>query len=379
MRSLQQESRVAATLVFLPLLYATFTWLLLSPMGRADHVFKARFGELVLLTWGVSFAMILLAYLMHLCLVRRPSRPLRELARDAKTHILAPDQLLARLAPLVMLAILLNSFSAFKSAIPLIKPFAYDALFANMDRIIFGTDPWRITHEIFSSPSATQFLQHSYNLWFVAMWLSVIYASLQTNFRALRAQYLFAFCLCWTLLGSFAALSLSSAGPCFYGLVAEGPDPFAPLMENLRLINNLLRKQGSLGVTSLQVQDALWKGYENSATGTGSGISAMPSLHVATSVLMARAAFALNRRAGVLLSLFALVIWIGSVHLGWHYAVDGMVSLPLALAVWALSGWIVRLIRVVDFPSTERLEALINRQSQNGEAAPERIPAPSRA
>lgn len=340
---------------------------------------KPRFGELVLGTWGISFAMILLAYLVHLCLIRRPARPMRELATDIKAQVLVPDQLLARLAPLVMLALLLNSFSAFKSAIPLIKPFAYDELFTNMDRMIFGTDPWQITHAIFSAPLATQFLQHSYNLWFVVMWISVIYASLQTNFRVLRAQYLIAFCLCWTLLGSFAALGLSSAGPCFYGLIVEGPDLFVPLMEKLRAVDAVLREQGSLGVTSLQVQDALWKGYENAATGTGSGISAMPSLHVATSVLMARAAFALNRKAGLLLSLFALVIWIGSVHLGWHYAVDGIVSLPLALAVWALSGWIVRLIRVVDFPSTQRLQAIMGRETQNGEAAPQSIPAPSRA
>lgn len=348
MRSLLQEARVSATLVLVPLLYALLTWILLTPLGRADHLFKARFGEVVLITWGISGVMILLAYLGHLCLIRRPARPLRELAADIKTHILPPDQLLARLTPLVMLALLLNSFSAFKSAIPEFQPFAYDALFAEIDRMIFGTDPWRLTHAVFGSPLATRILQYGYNIWFVLMWVSVIYASLQTNLRVLRAQYLLAFVLCWILLGSFLALALSSAGPCYYGLVVGGPDPFAPLMERLHALDAVMREQFGSGITALVVQDNLWTGYQNAATGTGSGISAMPSLHVATSVLMARAGFALNRKLGWLLTLFAVLIWIGSVHLGWHYAIDGMVSAPLVLLIWALAGRIVRWLDVTD-------------------------------
>ena len=50
--------------------------------------------------------------------------------------------------------------------------------------------------------------------------------------------------------------------------------------------------------------------------------------------LFALAAWRLNRIAGILASIFAGVIFIGSVHLGWHYAVDGYVGFALALAVW---------------------------------------------
>jgi hypothetical protein len=32
------------------------------------------------------------------------------------------------------------------------------------------------------------------------------------------------------------------------------------------------------------------------------------------------------------------VIWIGSFHLGWHYALDGLVSVALTFAIWALCG-----------------------------------------
>lgn len=349
MRSLQQEIRVSTALVLPPVLYAALTWLMLSPLDRTEHLFKPKFGQVVLVTWAISVSMIFLAYLVNLCLLRRPARPLGIIAQDIRTHVLPPDQLLARLAPLVMLALLLNSFSAFKSAIPLFKPFAYDALFADIDRMIFGTDPWRLTHAIFGTPFATRLLQYSYNVWFMLMWVGVIYAALQTNLRAFRVQYLLAYCLSWILLGSFAALALSSAGPCFYGHVVPGPDPFAPLMERLHALDAVLRDQydGS-GVTALRVQELLWAGYEKTATGTGSGISAMPSLHVGIAVLMARAGFVLNRKLGWTLSLFALMIWIGSVHLGWHYAVDGMVSAPLVLLIWALAGRIVRWLDITD-------------------------------
>lgn len=349
MRSLRQEIRASLPLVLTPLLYATLTWLLLSPLNRANDILKPSFGKLVLITWGISCVMILMAYLVHLCLVSRPARPLRVIAQDVRAYILPPDQLVARLAPLIMLALLLNSFSAFKSAIPVFKPFAYDALFAEMDRIIFGTDPWRLTHAVFGSPHATLLLQYGYNAWFAIMWVSVIYAAVQTNFRVLRTQYLLAFCLCWIVLGSFAALALSSAGPCYYGLVVTGPDPFIPLMERLHTLDTLLREQfGGSSVTALRVQDMLWASYQNADTGTGLGISAMPSLHVAISVLMARAGFTLNRKLGWALSIFALVIWIGSVHLGWHYAVDGMVSAPLVLLIWAFAGRVVRWLGVID-------------------------------
>lgn len=61
-------------------------------------------------------------------------------------------------------------------------------------------------------------------------------------------------------------------------------------------------------------------------------------MHVAIAVLIACASWQLNRRLGWVMILFALLIWIGSIHLAWHYAVDGLSALPLALGIWWLSG-----------------------------------------
>jgi hypothetical protein len=64
----------------------------------------------------------------------------------------------------------------------------------------------------------------------------------------------------------------------------------------------------------------------------------MPSLHNAMAVLFACAAYQADRRIGRLFAGYALLIWIGSIHLGWHYAVDGIVAAALTVAIWKLAG-----------------------------------------
>jgi hypothetical protein len=69
------------------------------------------------------------------------------------------------------------------------------------------------------------------------------------------------------------------------------------------------------------------------------GISAMPSVHVAVAVLFAVLGWRTAAWLGWLFTGYACVVLIGSVHLGWHYAVDGYVSAVVAPLIWALTGW----------------------------------------
>jgi membrane-associated phospholipid phosphatase len=67
----------------------------------------------------------------------------------------------------------------------------------------------------------------------------------------------------------------------------------------------------------------------------GSGISAMPSMHIATATIFVLAA----RRTAWLVP--AVTFWamtfIGSVYLGYHYAVDAPVAAVVAALCWAAS------------------------------------------
>ena len=49
-----------------------------------------------------------------------------------------------------------------------------------------------------------------------------------------------------------------------------------------------------------------------------------------------------GRAIGIGFTIYALVILTGSVHLGWHYAVDGYVSAAAVLLLWVASGPVLR-------------------------------------
>ena len=68
----------------------------------------------------------------------------------------------------------------------------------------------------------------------------------------------------------------------------------------------------------------------------------MPSLHVAIAVLTAMTLFKSNRVLGYIAWVYAFFIQVGSVHLAWHYAIDGYVGAILVVALWHLIGYLLR-------------------------------------
>lgn len=86
----------------------------------------------------------------------------------------------------------------------------------------------------------------------------------------------------------------------------------------------------------------LWQAYAAGGPAERAGISAMPSLHISMVVLMAILGFRTRPALGIAFSVFAVFTFLGSVHLGWHYAIDGYVSLVATLLIWKLAGRLVR-------------------------------------
>lgn len=64
----------------------------------------------------------------------------------------------------------------------------------------------------------------------------------------------------------------------------------------------------------------------------------MPSMHVAQAFLFFLAMRKISRRAGLYFGVFVVIVMIASVHLGYHYAVDGYVSIAVTLLIWAVAG-----------------------------------------
>jgi hypothetical protein len=61
-------------------------------------------------------------------------------------------------------------------------------------------------------------------------------------------------------------------------------------------------------------------------------------MHVAVVTLNALMLSGINRFVGALGWLYAGVISVASVYLGWHYAIDGYVSIALVSLIWWLCG-----------------------------------------
>ena len=64
----------------------------------------------------------------------------------------------------------------------------------------------------------------------------------------------------------------------------------------------------------------------------------MPSMHVSTSLLFVLVGWRSHRLLGVVFSIFAVVIMLGSVLLAWHYAIDGYVAIIFTLLIWHTVG-----------------------------------------
>jgi hypothetical protein len=146
-------------------------------------------------------------------------------------------------------------------------------------------------------------------------------------------RFWLAFVLAWILLGTVLATLVPSAGPCFYLLATGSPGPYGPLMEYLGAV-------APAGV--LETQEGLWTAVSKGIVVVGGGVSAFPSLHVAVPLLGACAAWGRTRWLAWVLIGYTVVLWIGTVHLGWHYAVDGEVSALLVYPIWRLSGRLAR-------------------------------------
>ncbi|HST36311.1 MAG TPA: phosphatase PAP2 family protein [Allosphingosinicella sp.] len=246
------------------------------------------------------------------------------------------DRFASLLFPPLLFAGLMASFNAFKQMILPAAGFRFDPLFAGLDRIVFlGNDPWRVTHTLFGSPTMTGLIDKAYHGWFVPMALGVmICAWLPRATWRLRTQYLLSYMAMWILVGSLLAFLLPSAGPCYYThFVGPSPD-FQALMDKLAA------DQAALGspVSALHFQHGLLRAFGSDTLMVGGGISAMPSVHNGLAALFALAAFRINRKAGWAMTAYAAIIWLGSIHLGWHYAVDGLASFLLAVLIWKGSG-----------------------------------------
>lgn len=266
----------------------------------------------------------------------RPESPIAHM----KARYASPDFRRAMMAGLPMLGvaiILLPFFSKMKSAIPLFNEYGWDATFIEWDRtIFFGRDAWEVMQPVLGFPIVTAVLAVLYQLWFLLLYPGVMYFAFGKVDGDIRRQFFLSYVLSWTLIGGALATLLASVGPCFVGPIL-GNAAFDAQMAYLNAANE------QVPIMVLPVQEMLLERYANADSELGSGITAMPSMHCAVAFLYWLAVRRIDKRWGRVFGAFFIIIWIGSVHLAYHYAVDGLVSLLAVAAIWWGSQRIVSL------------------------------------
>lgn len=236
---------------------------------------------------------------------------------------------LAALAGVMLAGVDMLFFMWIKPELNAVAPFWADRLYADIDRAIFGRDPW-----LFFQGIDLTFHAGAYSFfWAVAIMGTIVWLFAQPPSMKRSAVLLNYFAL-WSIFGTIGQYLGSAAGPIFYQKIGLG-DRFAELSANIPPVTNA-------------VSGYLWNLHINHIPAIGAGISAMPSLHIATAVWVYLAFHVHGSKFRLPAAIFALYMFALSVALGWHYAVDGVAGAAGAvLSQWAAEKYLDRRAKVV--------------------------------
>lgn len=244
-----------------------------------------------------------------------------------------------KLAPLpaVIFPLFLGGYTWAKSSIPFAVGYGWEATWANADRAIFGMDAWRWAHGLMPDAVAPAWTLYYAMVWgFALVFSGTLVAAFAS--RRFTATFFTALMLSWLIGGIGLAYAFSAAGPVFAHLAdpALGGqfDPLHAELARLLASDDLVLKS----------QRYLEAGASVKVAVKGGGISAMPSMHMATATILICAAWRTKWLSLALL--FWVMTFFGSVYLGYHYAVDAPVAAAVAVACWTAAGRVYRSARV---------------------------------
>lgn len=332
-------SKTEWLIALLVALYVFSAWLIAQAYNRPE----AFRGLLYAPVSGIVFFTILFTYtvlrIVWIMVWWHPYHLTRTIIGDFREHLFNPKRVIPALLLGALFMVFFGAFSGMKNLIPVVNPYTWDPTFANLDaRLHAGVHPWQLLHSILGYPLATSALNVFYNVWFFLLIFIFFWQASTPHLPRVRLQYLLTFFLAWIVIGHILATVFSSAGPCYYeAVVGVGQgNPYANLMAYLRQANEHYQ------IWALSAQEMLWNAYREKELRMGSGISAMPSMHVSTAFLFALLGWKWGKPYNFLLTIYCVLIVLGSVHLAWHYAVDAYFVIPLTYGLWRFSGFVVQ-------------------------------------
>ncbi|MFT3730187.1 MAG: phosphatase PAP2 family protein [Hyphomicrobium sp.] len=310
-----------------------FLLMALTIWTRPDAItvpFFAVVGSIFQISVLLTLIAIVLQRFYHMVIHAKPERPGMYFMADLAARLFDPRRWATGFPMGVAMLAFMYVYAIFKYNIPLIAPFSWDQTFEVWGRMLhFGLHPWQWLAPLLGNPTVTSLLCANYVLWGALLWGTTVALGFSGKNNVLRTRFFLTFMLTWSIGGSLLAIAFSSAGPCFWQSLNLPGNPYGGVMENLHASNNVFTR------AVLLTQDTLWQGYSNHAL--IAGISAMPSMHNATALLLALTGLHFGRVIAITMWTHCILVFIGSIWLGWHYAVDGYVAFALTGLFWRVS------------------------------------------
>src|SRR3954451_3581297 len=224
-----------------------------------------------------------------------------------------------------------------KAIVPLLRPGElFDHQLADLDRdLFFGHDPAALLHTVLGTGFVAHILSTFYVAFIVFLPLSLAIALVFARQLQAGLFYATALSINW-VLGAASYFLLPSLGPVY----AE-PGDFSrlPASEVTHLQHVLLdQRVAFLG---------------DPVTATPQSIAAFASLHISMSLTAALAAHLLGagRRLKIALWVWVACTTLATVYLGWHYVLDDLGGVAIALAALALARLLTGARSAAAFPA----------------------------
>ena len=136
---------------------------------RAASLQGLVFGFLKL-SLPAGLVAVFLFRLLQYPLALKPDSPTKQMGRDLLDLIRHPRWIVTGVPLLAAMLLFNKGMLELKPMIPVIKPFAWDETFMQLDRTLhFGFDPWVLLQPVLGYDWVTFMICNLYNFWFLAL------------------------------------------------------------------------------------------------------------------------------------------------------------------------------------------------------------------